>query len=332
MKLISSYLSERKQAVSIEGVLSDFLPLTKGVPQGSILGPLLFSVYINDIASVILNSSKHIYADDIQIYQSCPLGLIENCASDLNEELQRISNWSSKSSLVLNPGKCKCLVISKTTLDLTYFPHLMLNGSKIEFVDSSKNLGIVFNRTLTWNNHINSIVGKTYGVLRTLWTAQKCTPTKTRLLLAKALVIPLLIYGCEIFYNCDAESKRKLQVAIYTTIRYVYRLKRYDHVSHLAKNLVNMSFQNYIKFRTLLFLFSIIKSKQPTYLYEKIQFPVSSRSACLLLPRFSCLTSERQFYIAAIRLWNTLPRNTRELDDARRFRNELQHFLENQSN
>lgn len=220
----------------------------------------------------------------------------------------------------------------KKKLELSYFPSIILNNSVIEFVETSKNLGMVFNRTLTWNNHINAIVGKAYGVLRTLWTAQKFTPPRTRLVLAKALVIPVLIYGCEIFCNCDADSKRKLQVAFNSTIRYVYSLRRFDHISHLAKNLLDMPFQNYVKFRTLIILFSIIKTRQPTYLYNKIQFSASNRSACLILPQFSCLTSERQFFIAAIRLWNSLPRNLRELNDTRRFKSELQLFLANQSN
>lgn len=330
--LIFSYLSGRKQAVSLDNVLSEFLDLQRGVPQGSILGPLLFSLYINEIPNIVQHSSTHIYADDVQIYQSCPLGLIDNCAHNINLDLERILNWSIKYGLTLNPNKCKCLVISKTILDLSYFPPVTLNNLPIEFVNSSRNLGVVFNRTLTWNDHISSIVGRAYGALRTLWTAQQFTPVNTRVILARSLVIPVLVYGCEIFLNCDAVSKRKLRVAFNSTIRYIYGLRRYDHVSHLSKILLDMSFDCYIKFRTLILLFDILKTHQPPYLYSKLQFPASNRSTCLILPRFTCLTSERQFFISAIRLWNSLPNYLRVLNDRQRFKKELQFFFANQSN
>lgn len=332
IKLISSYISNRKQAVCLENRLSEFLPILRGVPQGSILAPLLFSLYINEIASIIPQVSKHFYADDIQIYKSCPLGLIENCVFTINEELDQISNWAANNSLTLNPTKCKCLVISKKMLDTSYFPSIMLNSIPLEFANTSKNLGMVFNRTLTWDTHINSIVGKAYGVLRTLWTVQQVTPLNTRIVLAKTLVIPVLTYGCEIFYNCDSASKAKLKLAFNSTIRYIYGLRKYDHVSHLSMNLLKMSFENFIKFRTLKLLFNVLITRQPPYLYENLRLPASSRSNCLILPRFSCLTSERQFFIAAIRLWNSLPTHLRELGSVQQFQSRLKLFFLDQSN
>lgn len=213
IKFIFSYLTGRTQAVELNKVLSNFLLNKSGVPQGSILGPLLFSLYINELPLTIKHCSLRLYADDAQLYLSCPLGLIEHFATCINEDLLEIQHWSHQNSLVLNPKKSKCLVLSRNKKDVSYFPLILLNGCPIKYVDSPKNLGVVFNQTLTWKNHISYILGKTYGVLRTLWSTQYYTPLKIRALLVKTLIIPLITYGCEIFCKLDYESKRKLTVA-----------------------------------------------------------------------------------------------------------------------
>lgn len=327
VKLISSYLTVRTQAVAINHNLSDFLPLISGVPQGSILGPLLFSLYINELPTLIKHCSINMYADDVQLVLSCPLGLIEHGATCINEDLADIVRWSNHNGLVLNPKKSNCIVISKKSLDLSYFPSIFLNSDEIKYVETAKNLGVTFNRNLTWDNHINLAVGKTYGILRTLWATHSFTPIKTRCLLAKALAVPTLSYGCEIFYNCSYASKRKLNIAFNSIVRYVFGLGRFARVSNYSKYLYNMTFDHLLKFRTLSLFSNILLTHQPTYLYEKIRFTSSNRSAQLILPRYSCLTSERQFLVSSIRLWNSLPREIRRIDSTTRFRTKLKAHL-----
>lgn len=267
------------------------------------------------------------YADDVQLHKSCPLGLIEHCAQTLNEDLQNIYNWSRANSLVLNPEKSKVIVISKKSVDLSYFPRIYLNNVPIDFVDNAKNLGFIFNRNLTWKDHVNSIVGKVYGALRTLWATKDFTPLKTRKMLAKTLVIPILTYGCEIFCKSDAVSQRKLNVAYNNIARYIYGLGRYDHVSRFSKSIYGMSFDSLLNFRTLLLLFNIIQSHHPSYLYNRLQFSASNRLSQLIVPRFSCLTSEKQFLVNAVRLWNSLPPTVRRTSNLTEYRTRLQLFL-----
>lgn len=327
VKLMYSYLTDRMQAVVCNNKISDFLPTTRGVPQGSILGPLLFSLYVNELPSVAKHCSIHMYADDVQMYLSCRLGLIDHCVNHVNEDLENIARWSQQNGLLLNPQKSMSLVVSKKVVDLSYFPPVILNNAPITYVDTAKNLGMVFNRTLTWNNHINTVVGKTYGILRTMWVTQSYTPIRMRMMLAKTLVIPTLIYGCEIYSNCDSVSKRRLNVAFNSLIRYIFGLRRYDRVSNLSKSLLGMTFDNFLRFRTLTLLSNILLNHQPPYLYEEIRMASSNRSRMLIHPRYASLTSERQFFVHATRLWNSLPRPLREIDDASRFKSKIKiHF------
>ena len=186
---------------------------------------------------------------------------------------------------------------------------------------------MTFNRFLTWDNHINGIVGKVYGALRTLWVTQAFTPTKTRFLLARTLIIPILLYGSEIYCNCNYVSKRKLNVAFNSTVRYVYGLRRYDRISGFASRLLNMPFENYLDYRSLILFSDILLTRQPQYCFEKIRIGSSHRSHQLIVPRFSYLTSERQFFVNSVRLWNSLPRNLKENQSATSIKKVLKaHF------
>ena len=120
------------------------------------------------------------------------------------------------------------------------------------------NLGTTFNSNLTWDNHVNSLVGST----------QLYIPSKSRILIAKTYLIPCLLYGCELFGNCDSSSKRKLNVLFNNIARYVYNLRRYVHIAVAAKCLYGLTFDNLLNIHVLLFLHRIINKWIPTYLFD----------------------------------------------------------------
>lgn len=130
-------------------------------------------------------------------------------------------------------------------------------------------------------------------------------------MLAKSLLVPIIAYGCEICCCVKAITKIRLNVAFNNIIRYVYALKRYDHVSAYAKNILGCSLDQYLKFCTIKCLHRIITSKQPSYLFNKLIFAQSNRSLTLVLPRYYYLCTERQFFVYAIRIWNALPLSIR---------------------
>jgi len=277
-----------------------------------------------------LNSS-HLYADDIQIYTSCHLNNINSCIATLNENTLKISEWATRNKLSINPNKSQCLVIYKNDLDTSNFPNITINQTNINYVKNSKNLGIVFNSTLSWNEHINKIVGKVYGLLRMLWNTQSFLPMATRAILAKTFLLPILLYGCEIFANCDSVHQNKLRVLSNNIVRYVYCLNRFDHVSTFSIQPYGFSFNKLLQFRVLLYLHKIIYLHEPAYLYEKLQFSRSARNNNLIPTRHKTLISERQFFIHAVRLWNRLPYNLQCTANANQFRKNLEIYLKNQN-
>lgn len=327
VRLISSYLSNRSQSVSSGGLISHPLQVTKGVPQGSILGPLLYSLYANDLPQQINYTKIQMYADDVQLYISCSKELIIPKIQELNCDLDKIFMWASINGLRLNPKKSKCLIIKKKHMQIDEEINIILGGSKIDIVDTAKNLGVTFNKTLTWSDHINQASGRTYGMLRSLWATQHFTPLKVRILLAKTYLLPALLYASEIFTGCNSKDMRKLNVTFNNIIRYIYGLKRFDHITQYCCRIFNMPFSNYLKFKNVIFIHKIIMTQEPKYLYDRLQFSRSRRGKSITQFRHRDHASECQFFILSIRLWNQLPNNIQTTVNAIRFRKLLVEYF-----
>lgn len=298
------------------------------MPQGSILGPLFFSLYVNDLPEHLLHCKIHLYADDVQPYLSSPVHNMSLAADCLNGELARIFLWATANGLCLNPSKSKCMVLHRRSVAPTFIGDILMNNVKIELVHVTKNLGIIFNTNLTWDDHIKTLVGQTYIKLRALWSTQFIIPMKTRILIAKTYLIPSLLYGCELFANCDSDSKRKLNVLFNNICRYVYNLSRYDHISVAAKGLYGVTFENLLNIRVLLFMHRIINKRKPSFLFDRLRFVQSPRNRNIIIPRHRYLFSEWQFFLHAIRLWNSLPQHQQRNTNANSFRIFLFKFFQ----
>ena len=186
---VESWLKLRAQRVIIRGTKSEWRPVTSGVPQGSVLGPLLFLIYINDIDEGL--TSKIIkFADDTKLYRRVV------CREDqlqLQRDIDQIHGWSNTWQMSFNPFKCKALHFGKKNPCNTY----TIAGESIENVSQERDLGVLIRDDLDWDAHVAKVVSKANSVLGMIWRTYECKSMKNIIQLYKTLVRPHLEYAVQ---------------------------------------------------------------------------------------------------------------------------------------
>ena len=189
-KLLCSYLSGRSQYVEYNGHKSEELPVTTGVPQGSILGPLLFLIYINDLPLVSNVFKMVMYADDTTLFCNMDNNVDEHV---INNELCKISEWLGANKLSLNISKTKFMVFHTSNRSVTY-PVLQMDRKPIERVAQFNFLGLILQSNLAWSKHINHVslkISKTIGILYRL---KAIYPSAVLQTLYNTLILPFFNY------------------------------------------------------------------------------------------------------------------------------------------
>ena len=174
---------------------SDPKLLRCGVPQGSILVPLLFLIYINDLCNTSVNLRYILFADDTSIFMSHKDPIV--LQTIFNEELENISNWLYMNKLLINTKKTNFMMFTNKNIDIDQI-HVSLSGSDIKHTSSLKFLGVTIDRKLTWKNHLDVIcnkVAKNVGVLYRV----KMLPTYILKMIYNAIIAPFLDYGITVW-------------------------------------------------------------------------------------------------------------------------------------
>ena len=155
---LSNYLDKRQQRVCLNSCTSTWQSINAGVPQGSILGPLLFLIFINDIVQNIRGTIR-LFADDTILFDTVDDPLVTGIT--LNIDLSRIFAWARQWLVEFQPIKQESFIVTKKR-NKPYHPPLYMGSTQIKEVDSHKHLGIEFTNDMSWKNHINSIASKAY--------------------------------------------------------------------------------------------------------------------------------------------------------------------------
>lgn len=335
LHLFQSYLTGRSQRVRFRGKLSNSKNSTTGVPQGSILGPLLFTVYTSQFVNYITHCNIHMYADDTQLYYSFYASEYERAEELINNDLEQLTIVSEDHCLLLNPRKSAVVLFGKKSEceNLTTIFTLKVNQINIEITNCAKNLGLILDRTLRFRDQTSKNIQSAYSALRLLYPHRSYLDISTKRMLCETLVLSQFSYCAPIYGPClDLDCAAKIQRVQKTCIRFIYGIRKYERVSHKLKDLNWLTMQNRRNLSSLCLFHKIITTHRPPYLYNKISFRsdihnINVRSKGLLTPPLhKSVFFERSFSFTIYKLYNSVPDNLKNVGE-NRFKKEIARYL-----
>ena len=318
---IRSYLMDREQYVSIGAEVSDSKITNISVPQGSVLGPLLFLIYINDLPNVSRTFSPTMFADD------CTLSMIDKnidaIVSNCNAELARFESWAACNRLSLNSDKTKCLMVSNIHT-LNDVGNIYLAGRDLEFVTSSKFLGIFLDSECRFDEHINYIcnkVSKSIGILFRIRDFVPCSFLRT---LYFSLIHPYFLYCLPIFGATYESHLSRIILLQKRAIRLISNTRYLDNTEPLFKRQEILKFKDLYKHSVACFVYknqNLLKEFSRTHNYN-------TRNRDLHLAPYERLRSTRQSVIHnGVKIWDEIPIHIRTCLTIDNFSNRYKTYL-----
>lgn len=334
---IEGYLSERSQSVKIADSFSPPRLLKYGVPHGSVLGSLLFSLYMIGIDSLFAahNVRYKLYADDIQVYISTSVTSVSESLATLERCVKELKVWLANIYLHLNEQKTEAIILGTTAaVRRCGSQSIRVGESDICFRSSVRNLGVIIDSGLTMNEQVSKICRSSFAQLRLIGRLNRVLNFKTRLSSVQALVFPHLNYCASLLVGVSKKRLKRLQRIINASARFVLKNRNIDS---FIKDRGWLSIDQLVKLRFLCLVHSVMTTGQPSYLRDLLKETVGQRStrsssqSLLLIPRCRLKVGGRSFSILAARMWNAVPLNIRNLKSSSSFREKVEYLVKSDS-
>ena len=316
-----SYLSDRLQYTNVNNCNSSLAHVTHGVPQGSILGPLLFLIFINDLPNVNNFFEPTLFADDSTLtcaFDNSNEALIKQ---KLESELNTIHQWLSANKIQVNYSKSKFMIFS---YGKTYnLEELVFGSSSISVTSEMKFLGIIIDRNLSFKSHtalISTKISKATGILFRL---NNILPQPALKSLYDALIVPHMLYGLEIWYSalqCNKDRIFKLQKK---SIRAIQNLRYNDHTSSHFQMLGSLKLDDLYKLRILTFMYN---NKNLFSTNSDIHPHLTRHRNDIVLPRYRRARSQSSWMYQGAIIWNNLTGNLKALNTIGIFKSNIKRL------
>uniref|UniRef100_A0A8C7X350 Reverse transcriptase domain-containing protein n=1 Tax=Oryzias sinensis TaxID=183150 RepID=A0A8C7X350_9TELE len=257
---IKSYLEFRKKCVCINGVKSTLLDVPVGLPQGSILGPLLFSMYINDLPNTCGNVEFQMYADDAVIFTSAKN--IQEAASILTSALVPVNEWLSKSCLLLNTTKTVCMMFTKQPLDIKH-SGIFLEGQELEIVSKFKYLGVTLDSTLSFKSHIKKISNTVKFNLNNFKQIRPFRTLGAARMFLHSMILSHIEYCITCWSLAGVNTSKTIESLYKKSLKVLYRKPMSFHVCNILKKYKLLSFENFKNFKFACLMCKVLHGLAP---------------------------------------------------------------------
>ena len=336
LSMFESYLVGRTQCISINNVLSNLSELVFGVPQGSVLGPIIFCTYTIPLGAILRshNMSYHLYADDTQLYCASDAGASSDTIEKLETCVKDIRSWMIKNRLKINDEKTEFLIISSSRSRVQLEESLRIGNSVVSSSVSCRNLGVMFDKHADMTKHISSVCRSAHFHLRNINTIRPLLNDDATAQLIHALITSRLDYCNSLLYGLPDCKIDKLQRIQNIACRILCRAPRVIEVNDLMCDLHWLPVRCRIQFKVLLFTFKALNDLAPSYLCDlvKVYAPkkeLRSQHEYRLDPPKTKLKTygDRGFEAASAKEWNLLPLDIKLAPSLASFKTHLKTFL-----
>ena len=328
-------MNERTQQVQISNAHSEKLYIKYGVPQGSILDPLLFILYINDLPIFMKNCCTDLYADDSTLHLSG--NCYQTLQSKVQEDLHGVEAWCNDNNMFINKNKTKYMIIGTKQRAMPHYNEscLTINNQVIQSSTCESLLGIKIDPSLTWTNQIDVICSKISSRLYLLLKIKKFLNLDCRKLFYNGYILPLIDYCCIVWSSCSSEGLKRILKLQKRAARLILETDPFAPSAPLFKHLNWMTVEQRIKYHKLVMTFKCINNDAPSYLTNKFHYvsdrnPYPLRNAVqgnLILPKPKTELFKKSSMYSGPVLWNNLPIPLRNITNVNSFKYKITDHL-----
>ena len=289
------------------------MPIEFGVPQGSILGPLLFVLYINDLPDVVQHAKIVLYADDTALLFAA------RCVTDiqffLNQDLTKVANWLEDNHLTLNVSKTKCMLLgTRAKVDHAMAMDISLFGKVLEQVVIFKYLGIWPDQYVSWEKHIDAMAAKISQRLGVLRRVSPFISKYARVVLYNTIVLPIFDYCDIVWSNCTKSQLDKLQKLQNRAARIILFKENRTPIADMFHELNWKNLETRHRYHQAVLMYKVMNNQAPPYLKNMFtsvsnlhQYSTRQSMYNLHLTCGKSVSSQRTFSFRGTKTWNNLP-------------------------
>lgn len=325
------YLRDRQQVIKYSGRFSSAKETVYGVPQGTVLGPTLFILYINDIVNVVRDCGIQLFADDTIIY--CIGDNATKIIETLNIELENLFQWLSDNGLQLNTQKTKSMIIKNKYSNVKIENNVVINNEMIEYVNKFKYLGCIIDENLTFSEHYNYITKKIGKKVNLLGRLSRSLSVWAKLTVYKTIIAPHLYFCSTLLFLMNNSEIESLQKKQNKALRIILGCSRYTSRTDMINCANVLSVRQTITYNTMIFIYKMLNHLVPSHLIENCKFVIDIHQHNTRLrnnfyiDRVDTSSGQNSLYYKGLNQYNKLPDHIKNCENLNSFKKECKQYI-----